>query len=974
MSRLFISHSSANNAEAVGLRDWLAAEGWTDVFLDLDPEKGIAAGERWERALNNAASRCEAVLCLVSRAWLNSRWCHKELTLAQKLNKRLFGVLIDRLTPSDVPADLSGTWQLVDLASGQDHKIFRVTLPVTHRKCEVSFSREGLARLRSGLVKAGLDPRFFDWPPKWDPDRPPYRGLRPLEAEDAGIFFGRDSPIVQALDHLRGLRDATPPRLIVLLGASGAGKSSFLRAGLFARMCRDDRAFVPLPVIRPEQAAISGETGFVSALGRMLDEAVIGKPRDELLAAVNGGAATLRPVLQELVSKKTESVHDEDVRIKPPTLVISIDQGEELFVAEAEEEAHRLLALLRVLLIEDQPAVIIVIAIRSDTYNRLQETPHLQGIRKVLFDLGPLPRGAYAEVIKGPATRLEKSPRPLKIQDGLVDVLLNDIEASGAKDALPLLSFTLERLYLENTEKSEEKTENIPREEHEEHNESETMTVAEYYALGGIKGSIVEAVERAFEAADDDPAVPDDRAARLALLRNGMIPWLATVDPDTRAPRRRVAHLSEIPAECRPLLRHLVDERLLTTDIASKQGEVTIEPAHEALLRQWDLLAGWLNEDGVLLAVLEGVKRASAEWIGSDRNPAWLAHSAGRLAAAERLSARSDLAANLGPPDREYLAACRKAESAGRRRKRRNRIAVYTMLIGIIIGLVGWINQGTIKEQINWFARMRPYMMANYRPYRLSADGERALKPGDTFKECATNCPEMVVIPAGAFTMGSPDTEPGRGSNEGPQHRVKIPHALAVSRFDVTFDDWDACESVGGCRYAADEGKGRGRHPAINVTWDDAETYAKWLSKMTGHTYRLLTEAEWEYAARGGTSSAYWWGNNLGSGNAACVGCGSEWDNKGPAPVGSFKPNPFGLYDMTGNVWQWLEDCYHPTYNGAPTDGSAWISGGDCTLRVNRGGSWITTGNTTRVAHRANYDETNRNFSRGFRLVRELTR
>jgi formylglycine-generating enzyme required for sulfatase activity len=983
VSRLFISHSSANNAEAVGLRDWLAAEGWTDVFLDLDPEKGIAAGERWERALNEAASRCEAVLFLVSHAWLNSRWCHKEFTLAQKLNKRLFGVLTDRFTPSDVPADLSGTWQLVDLASGQDHKIFSVTLPVTHRKCKVGFSREGLARLRSGLVKAGLDPRFFDWPPKSDPDRPPYRGLRPLEAEDAGIFFGRDSPIVQALDQLRGLRDATPPRLMVLLGASGAGKSSFLRAGLFARMCRDDRAFVPLPVMRPEQAAISGENGFVSALGRMLDEADIGKPRDELLAAVNGGAATLRPVLQELVSKKSESPVDEDARIKPPTLVISIDQGEELLVAEGEEEAQPLLALLRTLLIEDQPAVIIVIAIRSDTYSRLQETPHLQGIQKVLFDLGPMPRGAYAEVIKGPATRLEKSSRPLKIQDGLVDVLLNDIEASGAKDALPLLSFTLERLYLENKENSEENTqtgENTQTQENtqtgdirsEEHKESETLTVAEYYALGGIKGSIVEAVERAFKAADEDPAVPNDRAARLALLRNGMIPWLATVDPDTRAPRRRVARLSEIPAECRPLLQHLVDQRLLTTDTASKTGEVTIEPAHEALLRQWDLLAGWLTEDAVLLAVLEGVKRASAEWIDSGRNPAWLAHSAGRLAAADRVSARSDLAANLGPPDREYLAACRKAESTGRRRKRRTRIAVYTMLIGIIIGLVGWINQGTIKEEINWFTRMRPYMMANYRPYRLSAAGEQALKPGDTFKECAKNCPEMVVIPAGEFTMGSPDTEPGRGTNEGPQHHVKIPHALAVSRFDVTFDDWDACGSVGGCGHAPDGGFGRGLQPAVNVTWDDAETYAKWLSKMTGHTYRLLTESEWEYAARGGTSTAYWWGNDLGSGNAACLGCGSKWDNKGPAPVGSFKPNPFGLYDMTGNVWQWIQDCYHPTYNGAPTDGSAWISGGDCTLRVNRGGSWITKGETTRVAYRADYDETNRNFSRGIRVVRVL--
>src|SRR5580693_1266054 len=148
MARIFLSHSSVDNAHAVGLRDWLAGEGWDDVFLDLDPDHGIKAGERWERALNEAASRCEAVLFLVSRAWLDSRWCLKEFNLAHRLNKRLFGVLLE-------------PFRSADLASGQDHKIFRVTLPRTHKEVHVSFSQEGLARLRGGLVKAGLDPRFF---------------------------------------------------------------------------------------------------------------------------------------------------------------------------------------------------------------------------------------------------------------------------------------------------------------------------------------------------------------------------------------------------------------------------------------------------------------------------------------------------------------------------------------------------------------------------------------------------------------------------------------------------------------------------------------------------------------------------------------------------------------------------------------------------------------------------------------------
>src|ERR1700738_1732104 len=171
MSRVFLSHSSLNNAQAVAIRDWLATDGWSEVFLDLDPQRGIVAGERWERALNQAASRCEAVLFLISQSWLDSRWCLKEFHLARKLNKRLFGVLIEAIPLAQLPADLTGAWQVVDLASGQDHIMRRVVLPHTHEEAHVTFSREGLTRLHSGLAKAGLDPRFFAWPPLRAPDR-----------------------------------------------------------------------------------------------------------------------------------------------------------------------------------------------------------------------------------------------------------------------------------------------------------------------------------------------------------------------------------------------------------------------------------------------------------------------------------------------------------------------------------------------------------------------------------------------------------------------------------------------------------------------------------------------------------------------------------------------------------------------------------------------------------------------------------
>jgi TIR domain len=418
VSRIFLSHSSCNNAEAVALRDWLAANGWDDeIFLDLDPQRGIAAGERWERALNEAANRCEAVLFLVSKVWLASGWCLKEFNLAHKLNKRLFGVLVEDLPLADLPVNLTSTWQIVRLAAGRDHVMLRAVMPITHEEMHVTFSAEGLQRLKHGLEEAGLDSKYFAWPPQNDPDRPPYRGLRPLEAEDAGIFFGRDAAIVEALDRLRGLREITPPRLLVILGASGAGKSSFLRAGLFPRLARDDRNFLPLPVIRPERAAISGETGLLASLQGAFAASRISVTRADLRAAIQAGAIKLKPLLQALAAKATPIAADVGVKSTPPTLVLSIDQAEELFLSEAPNEAQPLLYLLRDLVADDAPAIIAVFTVRSDNYEKLQLAPELDGMRQDTLSLPPMPKGAYAEVIKGPARRLQGTPRALNIED-----------------------------------------------------------------------------------------------------------------------------------------------------------------------------------------------------------------------------------------------------------------------------------------------------------------------------------------------------------------------------------------------------------------------------------------------------------------------------------------------------------------------------------------------------------------------------
>jgi formylglycine-generating enzyme required for sulfatase activity len=337
------------------------------------------------------------------------------------------------------------------------------------------------------------------------------------------------------------------------------------------------------------------------------------------------------------------------------------------------------------------------------------------------------------------------------------------------------------------------------------------------------------------------------------------------------------------------------------------------------------------------------------------------------------------------PPSSEtdvFIRAGREAEVAARRRSRILNAALYTMLVGIILGLLGWINQAYVGKQWRWLATERPFMTANVSPFVLAPAVEQALKPGARFRECASDqakdyCPEMIVVPAGSFTMGSPLTEKDRSDGEGPQHSVTIARPFAVARFEVTFDEWDTCVAYGDCpQGVSDGGFGRGQQPVIFVTWEDAKRYAAWLSKVTGKLYRLLTEAEYEYATRAGGQTAYPWGDDIGTNNGNCSGCGSKWDGRQPAPVGSFKPNAFGLYDMVGNVFQWVEDCpngaYNVNYDGAPTDGSAWIAGRDCAYHVDRGGSWNFAPDALRSAMRDTSPTGQRIDNLSFRVARTL--
>ena len=237
---------------------------------------------------------------------------------------------------------------------------------------------------------------------------------------------------------------------------------------------------------------------------------------------------------------------------------------------------------------------------------------------------------------------------------------------------------------------------------------------------------------------------------------------------------------------------------------------------------------------------------------------------------------------------------------------------------------------------------------------------------GSTFIEC-DGCPQMIVIPTGRFYMG--DLTGGGDKDELPVRAVAIETRFAIGRHEVTFDEYKICVWEGGCsEYPDDEGWGRGDRPVINVSWHDAQGYVAWLSEATGEAYRLPSEAEWEYAARAGTRTPFFTGARISTSQA-------KFDGGQTMPVGSFDANPWGLFDMHGNVWEWVEDCWHYDYDGAPVDGSAWLEaeGGDCSRRVLRGGSWKDFPRDLRSANRGRGNSVDRYWNYGFRVARTLT-
>jgi WD40 repeat protein len=650
MSRLFISHSSVNDDWALALQAWLIREGWSgenDIFLDLDPERGIVAGQRWARALEDAATRCEAVLFLVSEVWLASKWCGDEYQLANRLNKKLFALLIDDIPLDRLPGGLTAQWQVVNLKGGQAER-FLTAHPRTQRQSPVHIAEAALKSLKRGLAKAGIGPETFELEPDasgpfgW---RAPYRGLEALEPEDAAVFFGRSADIMRGIDALRGLAARKPPRLLVVLGASGAGKSSYLRAGLWPRLLRDDSQWLPLRAIRASRGgAIEGSEGLLHALedvdSRFARRASRADLRKRL--ATPESFVTLLQELRDAAARRA-------LISAPPQPLLCLDQGEELFAADAGHESETLLRLARAAIEAD--AALLLITIRSDAYGLMQSAGTLTGIDQVPLSLGPMPQGEIARIIREPSEVLRRKAGPSApiFDAALVERLQSEI--AGEKDALPLLAFVLQRLM-------------------REHAGTSTIGVKELEQTGGVAA----AIEQEAEAALADAGFGPDRAKQREVLRLLFIPRLARIERESRMPQRRVAPQSDLPVDLLTLVRALTRRRLLVAKLASEAGTngdavavaATLEVAHEALLRQWPTLADLLRKDRDALLLLDGVLIAASEWDKAEavRKPDFLAHRGSRLLDAQGLAPRGAEWAREIAPAQAYLTACAQREIA----------------------------------------------------------------------------------------------------------------------------------------------------------------------------------------------------------------------------------------------------------------------------------------------------------------------
>jgi TIR domain len=540
MARIFISHSSRDNDAANRMKAWLASQGFENAFLDKDKTTGIPPGADWEKTLYREFEQSQAVIILQTPDWLASKWCFAEFTQGRALGKAIFPVIE---TPTD-GARIAPDIQTLDLT--RDREV-------------------GLGRLSRELVRIALDAQGGF---KWDASRPPFPGLLAFQDEDAAIYFGRDDDIRRLIERFEARRAQGGAKLIALLGSSGSGKSSLLRAGLIPRLKRAGRNWIVAPPIRPAERPVDGlAVALATAIGPDTDWRKI---KDDLLRS------DPKRALADLAN---------DLRVKAGAgeaqILIPIDQAEELFGVADPDEARRFLEILSQALSEDLP-FLAVMALRSDYLGELQSAASLTA-RFEEFSLGPMPLARIPEIIRGPAR-----VAGLGVEEEFVQQAARDAET---EDALPLLAFALRELLDRSVNKS--------------------LTLNGYKALGDENAGLTPLENAVRQAADTVLADAKPAGDELAALREAFVPAMVRVN-DEGEYVRRPARWDELPAKSHPLLERLARARLL---IMRQDGDTrVVEVAHEALLRKWPRLRSWLDAEREFLIGRQQLEQDLRDW------------------------------------------------------------------------------------------------------------------------------------------------------------------------------------------------------------------------------------------------------------------------------------------------------------------------------------------------------------------------
>ncbi|MGE0035086.1 MAG: TIR domain-containing protein [Xanthobacteraceae bacterium] len=548
MPAIFISHSSLDQNISDDIKASLAKLGFEQVFLDFDKDSGIGAGENWERRLYEELARCHAVILVLTPNWLASTWCRIELAQARALGKVILPVLCAPLGERFVLPEV----QAVDL---------------------VDWNAGGLERLdqRLNAITSELARGF-----RLHPDRSPYPGIHAFEAEDAAIYFGRDDETRAVIERLDARRTQGGARLLVIIGASGSGKSSLLRAGVLPQIARRRREWIPLPPIRPEKAPLETIAKAIATH--------VGKPQE------------WRSWHQRL--GKPEAVNDVDELVKDlrigestnATVLLPIDQFEEVFTVATAEERNAFLRLVCAVLDPARDIPLLVVATgRSDVLEGLIATGDLGQLTET-FPLPLMPLERVPRLVEGPATVAS-----INVEKGLPERIARDVENA---EALPLLAHTLWLLYRRSGGDNK-------------------LTIAEYEALGDAQRGLNPVQNSVRLVADQAIAGLRPSPRELAALRDAFVPHLVRIRLEDGKRVRQAARLSELPPDAHRLVQALVAARLLTIrgDRDGAEQQQLVEVTHEALFKAWPDLDQWLLEEQAFLTDLERIRGSREVWM-----------------------------------------------------------------------------------------------------------------------------------------------------------------------------------------------------------------------------------------------------------------------------------------------------------------------------------------------------------------------